>query len=134
MMPGTMDFGLFFLMQRDDAWSERAVYDSALEQMLAAESLGYHSVWIAEHHFSDYGLCPAPPVLASFVAARTATLRLGMGVSLLPLHHPVDLAEQLAVLDGVSGGRLDIGIGPGGPLQAHHTVQSARPTTPRRAE
>src|SRR5438445_1780475 len=71
MMPGTMDFGLFFLMQRDDAWSERAVYDSALEQMLAAESLGYHSVWIAEHHFSDYGLCPAPPVLASFVAART---------------------------------------------------------------
>ncbi len=74
MMPGTMDFGLFFLMQRDDAWSERAVYDSALEQMLAAESLGYHSVWIAEHHFSDYGLCPAPPVLASFVAARTATL------------------------------------------------------------
>src|SRR5438128_6433033 len=74
MMPGTMDFGLFFLMQRDDAWSERAVYDSVLEQMLAAESLGYHSVWLAEHHFSDYGLCPAPPVLASFVAARTATL------------------------------------------------------------
>src|SRR2546422_11666473 len=73
MMPGTMDFGLFFLMQRDDAWSERAVYDSVLEQMLAAESLGYHSVWLAEHHFSDYGLCPAPPVLASFVAARTAT-------------------------------------------------------------
>src|SRR6266568_955075 len=58
MMPGTMDFGLFFLMQRDDAWSERAVYDSALEQMLAAESLGYHSVWIAEHHFSDYGHSP----------------------------------------------------------------------------
>ena len=40
----------------------------------AAESIGYHSVWLAEHHFSDYGLCPAPPVLASFVAARTATL------------------------------------------------------------
>ena len=61
---------------------------SALTQMLAAESLGYHSVWLAEHHFNDYGLCPAPPVLASFVAARTTTLRLGMGVSLLPLHHP----------------------------------------------
>src|SRR5437867_4184732 len=126
MMPGTMDFGLFFLMQRDDAWSERAVYDSALEQMLAAESLGYHSVWIAEHHFSDYGLCPAPPVLASFVAARTATLRLGMGVSLLPLHHPVDLAEQLATLDIVTGGRLDVGIGRGGTLQAYETLRSAR--------
>jgi len=73
-----MNFGLFFLMQRDDRWSEPAVYDSGLEQMLAAESLGYHSVWIAEHHFNDYGLCPAPPVLASFLAARTTTLRLGM--------------------------------------------------------
>src|SRR5213594_335621 len=126
MMPGTMDFGLFFLMQRDDAWSERAVYDSALEQMLAAESLGYHSVWIAEHHFSDYGLCPAPPVLASFVAARTTTLRLGMGVSLLPLHHPVDLAEELATLDVVSGGRLDVGIGRGGTLQDYQTFRSER--------
>src|SRR5688572_14629947 len=96
-----MDFGLFFLMQRDESWSEGAVYDSDLQQMLAAEALGYHSVWIAEHHFNDYGLCPAPPVLASFVAARTTRLRLGMGVSLLPLHHPVDLAEQLAVLDEI---------------------------------
>ena len=101
-----MDFGLFFLMQRDEAWSEQAVYDSALEQALAAEPLGYRSVWIAEHHFNDYGLCPAPPVLAAFVAARTRALRLGMGVSLLPLHHPVDLAEQLAVLDATGYQRV----------------------------
>ena len=121
-----MEFGLFFLMQRDEAWSERAVYDSTLEQMLSAESLGYSSVWFAEHHFNDYGLCPAPPVLASYVAARTTTLRLGMGVSLLPLHHPVDLAEQLAVLDVVSGGRLDVGIGRGGTLQDYQTFQSER--------
>ena len=77
-----MDFGLFFLMQRDEQWSEQAVYDSDVEQMLAAEGLGYHSVWIAEHHFNDYGLCPAPPVLAAFLAARTTRLRFGMGVSL----------------------------------------------------
>jgi alkanesulfonate monooxygenase SsuD/methylene tetrahydromethanopterin reductase-like flavin-dependent oxidoreductase (luciferase family) len=121
-----MDFGLFFLMQRDEQWSEQAVYDSDVRQMLAAESLGYHSVWIAEHHFNDYGLCPAPTVLAAFVAARTATLRLGMGVSLLPLHHPVDLAEQLAVLDVVSGGRLDVGIGRGGTLQDYETFRSER--------
>jgi alkanesulfonate monooxygenase SsuD/methylene tetrahydromethanopterin reductase-like flavin-dependent oxidoreductase (luciferase family) len=129
-----MDFGLFFLMQRDEAWSERQVYDSALEQMLAAEPLGYHSVWFAEHHFNDYGLCPAPPVLASFVAARTTTLRLGMGVSLLPLHHPVDLAEQLAVLDVVSGGRLDIGVGRGGTLQDYQTFQSDRAESRMRVE
>jgi alkanesulfonate monooxygenase SsuD/methylene tetrahydromethanopterin reductase-like flavin-dependent oxidoreductase (luciferase family) len=129
-----MDFGLFFLMQRDEEWSEQAVYESALEQMLAAEPLGYHSVWIAEHHFNDYGLCPAPPVLASFVAARTTTLRLGMGVSLLPLHHPVDLAESLAVLDVVSGGRLDVGIGRGGTLQDYQTFQSDRAEARARVE
>jgi len=129
-----MDFGLFFLMQRDEAWSEAAVYDSALEQMLAAEPLGYHSVWIAEHHFADYGLCPAPPVLAAYLAARTRTLRLGMGVSLLPLHHPVDLAENLAVLDVVSGGRLDVGIGRGGTLQDYQTFQSDRADARARVE
>jgi alkanesulfonate monooxygenase SsuD/methylene tetrahydromethanopterin reductase-like flavin-dependent oxidoreductase (luciferase family) len=129
-----MDIGLFFLMQRDEAWSEQAVYDSALEQMLAAESLGYHSVWIAEHHFNDYGLCPTPPVLAAFLAARTRTLRVGMGVSLLPLHHPVDLAESLAVLDVVSGGRLDVGLGRGGTLQDYETFQSDRADARARVE
>src|SRR5712664_4378746 len=129
-----MDFGLFFLMQRDEEWSEQAVYDSGLVQMLAAESLGHSSVWIAEHHFNDYGLCPAPQVLASFVAARTKTLRLGMGVSLLPLHHPVDLAEQLAVLDVVSGGRLDVGIGRGGTLQDYQTFRSERADARQRVE
>src|SRR5262247_3650809 len=129
-----MEFGLFFLMQRDEAWSEQAVYSSALEQMVAAEGLGYHSVWIAEHHFADYGLCPAPPVLAAYLAARTRTLRLGMGVCLLPLHHPVDLAENLAVLDVVSGGRLDVGIGRGGTLQDYQTFQSDRADARARVE
>jgi alkanesulfonate monooxygenase SsuD/methylene tetrahydromethanopterin reductase-like flavin-dependent oxidoreductase (luciferase family) len=129
-----IDLGLFFLMQRDEAWPERAVYDSDLEQMLAAEALGYHSVWIAEHHFNDYGLCPAPQVLAAYLAARTTTLRLGMGVSLLPLHHPVDLAEQLAVLDVVSGGRLEVGIGRGGTLQDYQTFHSERADARARIE
>ena len=129
-----MEFGLFFLMQRDEAWTEQEVYVSGLEQILAAEALGYSSVWIAEHHFNDYGLCPSPPVLAAFVAARTTTMRLGMGVSLLPLHHPVDLAEQLAVLDVVSGGRLDVGIGRGGTLQDYQTFQSDRGDSRARVE
>jgi alkanesulfonate monooxygenase SsuD/methylene tetrahydromethanopterin reductase-like flavin-dependent oxidoreductase (luciferase family) len=91
-------------------------------------------VWIAEHHFNDYGLCPAPPVLAAFIAARTTALRLGMGVSLLPLHHPVDLAESLAVLDVVSSGRLDVGIGRGGTLQDYETFQSDRADARARVE
>jgi alkanesulfonate monooxygenase SsuD/methylene tetrahydromethanopterin reductase-like flavin-dependent oxidoreductase (luciferase family) len=129
-----MEFGLFFLMQRVEAWSEQRVYDSALEQMLAAEPLGYSSVWVAEHHFNDYGLCPVPPVLASYIAARTTKLRLGMGVTLLPLHHPVDIAEQLAVLDVVSGGRLDVGIGRGGTLQDYQTFSSDRGDARARVE
>jgi alkanesulfonate monooxygenase SsuD/methylene tetrahydromethanopterin reductase-like flavin-dependent oxidoreductase (luciferase family) len=129
-----MSFGLFYLMQRDEQWSEQAVYDSDVRQMLAAEALGYTSVWIAEHHFNDYGLCPAPTVLAAYVAARTTTLRVGMGVSLLPLHHPVDLAEQLAVLDVASGGRLDVGIGRGGTLQDYQTFRSDRDDSRARVE
>jgi alkanesulfonate monooxygenase SsuD/methylene tetrahydromethanopterin reductase-like flavin-dependent oxidoreductase (luciferase family) len=129
-----MEFGLFFLMQRDDAWSEQAVYDSGLEQILAAEALGYHAVWLAEHHFNDYGLCPAPPVLAAFVAARTRAVRLGMGVTLIPLHHPVDVAEQLAVLDVLSEGRLDVGVGRGGTLQDYQTFQSDRADSRARVE
>ena len=129
-----MDFGLFYLMQRDEQWSEQSVYDSDVAQMLAAEALGYTSVWIAEHHFNDYGLCPAPTVLAAYVAARTTTLRVGMGVSLLPLHHPVDLAEQLAVLDVASGGRLDVGIGRGGTLQDYQTFRSDRDDSRARVE
>jgi alkanesulfonate monooxygenase SsuD/methylene tetrahydromethanopterin reductase-like flavin-dependent oxidoreductase (luciferase family) len=129
-----MNFGVFFLMQRDERWSEQAVYESDLSQMLAAESLGYESIWIAEHHFNDYGLCPAPQVLAAFVAARTSRMRLGMGVSLLPLHHPIDLAEQLAVLDVVSGGRLDVGIGRGGTLQDYQTFRSERADARQRIE
>src|SRR5207244_8537521 len=82
----------------------------------------------------EFGLCPAPQVLESYVAARSTTFRLGMGVSLLPLHHPVDLAEELAVLDVVSGGRLDIGIGRGGTLQDYQTFQSDRADSRERVE
>lgn len=106
-----MKFGLFFVMQRPDAVTERFVYDTEIEQMVAADALGFDSIWVAEHHFSAFGSCSAPQVLTAAVAGRTRRIRIGIGVSLLPLHHPVELAEQLAVLDHVSNGRLDVGIG-----------------------
>lgn len=106
-----MKFGLFFVLQRPDDVPERAIYDSELAQMVAAEDLGYDSVWIAEHHFSTYGICSSPQILAASVAGQTKRLRVGMGITLLPLHNPLQLAEELAVLDLVSGGRLDVGIG-----------------------
>ena len=106
-----MKFGLFFVMQRPDHVSERFIYESEIPQMVAAEELGYDSVWIAEHHFTSYGVCSAPQVLAAAVAGQTTRLRVGMGITLLPLHDPIQIAEELAVLDVLSGGRLDVGIG-----------------------
>src|SRR5919199_3812746 len=106
-----MQFGLFFVMQRPDHLSERYIYETELAQMVAADELRYDSVWIAEHHFSSFGVCSAPQVLGAAVAGQTKRLRIGMGITLLPLHNPVQIAEELAVLDQLSGGRLEIGIG-----------------------
>ncbi|HEX2170871.1 MAG TPA: LLM class flavin-dependent oxidoreductase, partial [Dehalococcoidia bacterium] len=106
-----MKFGLFFVMQRPDDVTERDIYDTEIPQMIAADALGYDSIWIAEHHFSTYGICSAPQVLAGVVAGATKRLRVGMGITLLPLHDPVQIAEELAVLDQASGGRLEVGIG-----------------------
>src|SRR6266536_375788 len=106
-----MKFGLFFVLQRPEHLSERQIYETELAQMVAAEEFGYDSIWIAEHHFSNFGICSAPQVLAASVAGQTKRLRVGMGITLLPLHDPVQLAEELSVLDQLSGGRLNVGIG-----------------------
>ena len=106
-----MKFGLFFVMQRPDQVSERYIYETEIPQMVAADALGYDSVWLAEHHFSSSGACSAPQVVLAAVAAQTRRLRVGMGITLLPLHDPISIAEELAVLDLVCGGRLDVGIG-----------------------
>ncbi|HEX2174018.1 MAG TPA: LLM class flavin-dependent oxidoreductase [Dehalococcoidia bacterium] len=109
-----MNFGTFHVLHQPDGRSEpseRTIYETQLELMVAAEDLGFESVWLAEHHFSNVGVCSSPQVLGAAVAARTKRLRIGMGIILLALHDPVHIAEQLAVLDVISDGRLDVGIG-----------------------
>ena len=106
-----MKFGLFFVLQRPSDVSEQSIYETEIPQMVAADALGYDSIWIAEHHFSNFGICSAPQVLAASIAGQTKRLRVGMGITLLPLHDPVQIAEELAVLDQLSGGRLEVGIG-----------------------
>ena len=108
-----MDIGTFLLMQSPSARSSQEIYGRALEQAQAAESLGYRNVWLAEHHFSTYGYVSRPLQLATHIAAKTTKLRVGTAVVVVPLHHPLVIAEEIATLDIVSGGRLDIGLGRG---------------------
>jgi len=77
-----------------------------------AEELGYHAVWFGEHHYSGYSF-GAPPVIAMAAASRTKRIKVGTGVSLIPLNHPLRLAEEYAMLDVLSEGRLEYGIGRG---------------------
>ncbi len=79
----------------------------------AAEAGGLSTLWVAEHHFQPGGVCPAPAVLLAACGARTRRLRLGVLVSVLPFHRPVELAEQYALLDRLLDGRLNLGVGSG---------------------
>jgi luciferase family oxidoreductase group 1 len=79
----------------------------------AAEALGFGNIWLAEHHFSTYGYLSRPVQLATYLAARTTRLRVGTAVIVVPLHHPLVIAEEIATLDLLAGGRVDIGLGRG---------------------
>lgn len=90
-------------------------YQLGVEQVVWAERHGFESVWIAQHHFNENeGGMPSPFVFLSYLAARTKRIRLGTGIVTLPLEIPVRVAEDSAVLDLLSGGRLEVGMGPGG--------------------
>lgn len=106
-------FSLFTVAECPPGREPRAVYRELLDLFVAAEQLGYSGVWLAEHHFSDYGTIGGPAVFLSAVAARTKSLRLGVGISVLPFHDPLRVAEDYAALDVISGGRLDFGVGRG---------------------
>ena len=108
-----MQIGTFLLMQSPSYRSSQEIYSRGIELAQAAESLGFHNVWLGEHHFSTYGYLSRPAQLATYIAAKTKTLRVGTAVIVVPLHHPLLVAEEIATLDLVSGGRADIGLGRG---------------------
>ncbi|NAS63097.1 putative FMN-dependent luciferase-like monooxygenase, partial [Pseudomonas syringae pv. actinidiae] len=90
-------------------------YRLAAEQIIKAEQLGFDSAWVAQHHFhADEGGLPSPLVFLAQVAAQTRRIRLGTGVITLPMEQPLRVAEDTAVLDLLSNGRLEVGIGSGG--------------------
>jgi len=110
-----MKFALFILASwaEKDTNAQSRIYGEALEQIQYAEEVGFDSVWIAEHHSSRYGIFPSLMPILTYVAARTKTIRIGGGVSVLPFRSPIFLAEEGAMLDLLSNGRLDFGVGRG---------------------
>ncbi len=100
------------------SWPQRrvdlaTVYARALGRIEIMDQSGYDAVWLAEHHFSSFSVCPSVHMVGTMAAARTRRLRIGTGVSLAPFYHPLRLAEEVALLDVLSGGRVNWGAGRG---------------------
>jgi len=96
------------------ARSEAQVYADALAEIELADRLGFHGVWLVEHHLmKGYSHLSKPDLVLAALAPRTSRLRLGLGVIPLPYHHPLHVAERIGTLDLLSGGRLEVGIGRG---------------------
>ncbi|GLW62697.1 luciferase [Actinomadura rubrobrunea] len=108
-----MKFSTFHLFHQNAGQSAREVYDYQIEVIELLEELGFDGVWVAEHHFRDYGVVPNIFTMLAHLAARTERLRLGTGIVVLPLHNPIHVAEEAAMVDLLSGGRLNLGVGRG---------------------
>jgi alkanesulfonate monooxygenase SsuD/methylene tetrahydromethanopterin reductase-like flavin-dependent oxidoreductase (luciferase family) len=111
-----MRFGIFSVADhypRELTRSSQALYAELLEQVVAADELGFDSFWVAEHHFHEYGAIPRPPVWMAAAAERTRRIRLGSAVAVLPFDNPLRSAEDYAMVDVLSGGRLNLGVGSG---------------------
>src|SRR2546422_3953018 len=119
-----MRFGLFYDHQLPRPWPEGAeerLYSDALEQVELADRVGFHSVWEVEHHFlEEYSHMSAPEVFLGAASQRTQRIRLGHGILQLPTSHPIRVAERAAVLDLLSNGRVELGLGEAqGPIELH---------------
>ena len=109
-----VEFGIFVLMQQR-GYHQRPdqILHNAVEQTVHADQAGFDTAWYAEHHFSNYCLCPSPLMMVAHCAPLTRRIRLGSAVCVLPLYHPARLMAEAGFADVVSNGRLEFGIGAG---------------------
>ena len=116
-----MEIGLFTEFEWRPGVDEAQAFDESLAQVSAAEDLGYDAVWLAELHFqTERSVLSSPLVVGAAIAGRTKRVKIGFAVQVLPLIHPLRLAEDVATLDHLSKGRLDFGVGRSG-LPGHYT-------------
>ena len=128
-----MEFGVLYDMRnpRSSGISNAALYQQTLEHIEQMEALGFDTVWLTEHHFIDDDYLPSVLTMAAAVAARTSRVTIGTAVLLLPLHDPIRVAEDAAVVDILSDGRLRLGLGLGYKLEefeAFGVDRRARPS------
>ena len=129
-----MKFGLFQSVQLPNPKEQVKYYKDALAQVRHAEQLGFDSVWITEHHFSRHGIVSATLSLLAYLAGVTSKIRLGTGVTVIPFHNPIHLAEQAATVDLLSDGRLDFGAGRGFQWGEFHKLNIPMEEASRRFE
>ncbi|MBP2325725.1 alkanesulfonate monooxygenase SsuD/methylene tetrahydromethanopterin reductase-like flavin-dependent oxidoreductase (luciferase family) [Kibdelosporangium banguiense] len=110
-----MRLGVFLLSGRFPGQSDRDALRRASDAVVWAEQAGFDDAWMAEHHFMSYGVCPSAITFAAHALGRTERITVGTAVSVLSTTHPVMLAEQVTMLDQMSGGRFHLGVGRGGP-------------------
>lgn len=114
-MAHQVNFGLWYDFRNPTQWRKPfgQMYEACLDQIVRAETLGFDSVWLTEHHFCEDGYTPSPLVIGAAIGARTTRMRIGTNLIVLPLHDPVRIAEDAATLSLLTGGRFDLGVGIG---------------------
>lgn len=115
-----MKFSIFQTVQWPEGSDQHERYREAIDQVTVIEELGYHGVWLPEHHFTRHGITSDSLALLAHLAGLTDRIRLGTAVSVLPFHDPVRLAESIGLVDHLSEGRLDVGIGRGYQWSEYH--------------
>src|SRR4051794_30238809 len=117
-----MEFGMFHEFQRLPGASDASAFADSFAQVDEAERLGLDAMWLAELHFNpERSVLASPLILAAAIAARTKTMKIGTAVQVLPLCHPLRLAEEIATADPLRNGRLVFGVGPPGLAHPHQT-------------
>ncbi|CAN7708417.1 LLM class flavin-dependent oxidoreductase [Rhizobium rhizogenes] len=109
-----MHFGIFNLMSlRDNPGGIGGIIEDTRTMVRLAEDIGFEIAWFAEHHFTNYSISVSPLMVAAHMAGITGRIKLGAGVVVLPLYHPMRVAQEIALLDQLSGGRAVLGVGTG---------------------
>ncbi|MBF6329882.1 LLM class flavin-dependent oxidoreductase [Nocardia transvalensis] len=114
--------GAFVFTSRHEGQSAGEVLARGVATAQAAEAAGFDDVWVTEHHFVPFGVNPSALTFAGYLLGRTSTVRVGTAVTVLPLHSPVHVAEQTALLDHLSGGRFDLGVGRAQPVVDYEAI------------